>query len=1004
MVSLATDSLSGVISKKRPSEDVFIPKYKPRKVIAYRDFPVGCGTNTAPKKHENVGIGTDGTESATVFRSSETMPVGTDDVEKSVMSNTSEPAALSTEKTVVTEVVEARHEPVTLGLIDPVSLIETNETSELKVDMSSSDVIQVFPQDEVECNRHEMVDNPAVDGAQSSGALLEEAKAIAMDHPVESTAETNLVGLKDKFRHRKVCAIRHFPPCCGGNALLPTNVKAKDLPVEKNEVDSVGSVDSSRNVNRKNSVEKKSAKSECKSMAVPKGSPGRNTENILGPKDKGGVRFSARKEVASSGKFGPREVVHGLMAEPWTKGKLSLKILNDGTRAVQRKSRSPSKAVVKADTTSSCSYSPLSKELSPSLPEKGDDDDDDRGAYNGVSLDIMPSSVCQSESENNDDYCSRTVPYDSIRNRPAAGESEEMRTDQIDQKKLSRFNSKPVSKKNVAAKSKNLRRAFTAKKTASSRALILSGNRSISGSRKPKCFEVGLPPFNANASGNGDARDRVRETLRLFHAIVRKLVHAEEAKIPPENSAVRGGRKMKRVDLEAAGVIKRMGKEVNTDEQILGLVPGVEVGDEFQYRVELALVGIHRLYQAGIDSVKRNGMLVASSVVSSGAYADDMENADVLIYSGHGGNVLKKSREPEDQKLEKGNLALRNSISMQNPVRVIRGWKSMKAVDPLDPKPKQVTTYIYDGIYTVKRYWAETGPHGKRVFMFELRRDPDQPELAWKQLMKSSKSTAWPGVCIEDVALSREPFPISAVNTLDDEMVPAFEYVPKMKYPDWFRQRPPAGCDCTGLCSDSKKCSCAVRNGGEIPYNHNGALVETKPLVFECGPGCRCLPSCYNRVSQRGIRFRFEVFKTESRGWGLRALTSIPSGSFICEYAGELLEEREAEKRVGSDEYLFDIGHHGHEEGFTIDAAEYGNLGRFINHSCMPNLYAQDVVYDHDDTRMPHIMFFALENITPLKELTYDYNYSMGQIRDTDGNVKVKECFCGAASCTGRLY
>ncbi|KAL6180851.1 hypothetical protein ACLB2K_047510 [Fragaria x ananassa] len=93
------------------------------------------------------------------------------------------------------------------------------------------------------------------------------------------------------------------------------------------------------------------------------------------------------------------------------------------------------------------------------------------------------------------------------------------------------------------------------------------------------------------------------------------------------------------------------------------------------------------------------------------------------------------------------------------------------------------------------------------------------------------------------------------------------------------------------------------------------------------------------------------------------------------------------------------------EEGcFTIDAASKGNLGRFINHSCSPNLYAQNVLYDHEDNRIPHIMFFAAENIPPLQELTYDYNYMIDQVRDSNGNIKKKNCYCGYPECTGRLY
>ncbi|KAI7981542.1 Histone-lysine N-methyltransferase, H3 lysine-9 specific SUVH5 [Camellia lanceoleosa] len=92
------------------------------------------------------------------------------------------------------------------------------------------------------------------------------------------------------------------------------------------------------------------------------------------------------------------------------------------------------------------------------------------------------------------------------------------------------------------------------------------------------------------------------------------------------------------------------------------------------------------------------------------------------------------------------------------------------------------------------------------------------------------------------------------------------------------------------------------------------------------------------------------------------------------------------------------------DERFTIDAAQFGIVGRFINHSCSPNLYAQNVLYDHKDKSKPHIMLFAAENIPPLKELTYHYNYFVDQVRDLNANIKMKSCYCGAAECTGRMY
>ncbi|XP_038991191.1 histone-lysine N-methyltransferase, H3 lysine-9 specific SUVH6-like [Hibiscus syriacus] len=510
------------------------------------------------------------------------------------------------------------------------------------------------------------------------------------------------------------------------------------------------------------------------------------------------------------------------------------------------------------------------------------------------------------------------------------------------------------------------------------------------------------------------SRSKVREALRLFQAICRMILQEEESKLKGK------GKSHRRVDYLAVKIFKQKMNYVNTGESIIGTVPGVEVGDEFQYFVELNIVGLHRPSQAGIDYVKQGERIVATSIIASGSYEDDLDNSDVLWYMGQGGNVMQKGKQPEDQKLERGNLALANSKVVKNPVRVIRGETRSSGL--LEGRCK---AYVYDGLYLVEEFKQEPGPHGKLVYKFKLVRIPGQPEIAWRVVRKSKVRE---GLCVHDISNGKEIIPICAINTIDAEKPPTFLYVPRMMYPDWFHCIPSKGCNCINGCSQSAKCSCVMKNGGDIPYNHNGAIVVPKPLVYECGPSCKCPASCYNRVSQHGIRFQFEIFKTKSKGWGVRSLNSIPSGSFICEYTGELIEDREAEKRIGHDEYLFDIGnnysdsslwndlstlmHDGHssfqqvvqDSGFTIDAVRYGNMGRFLNHSCSPNLYAQNVLYDHDDKRIPHIMLFAAENIPPLQELTYHYNYMVDQVHDENGDIKKRSCYCGSSKCTGRLY
>ena len=104
-----------------------------------------------------------------------------------------------------------------------------------------------------------------------------------------------------------------------------------------------------------------------------------------------------------------------------------------------------------------------------------------------------------------------------------------------------------------------------------------------------------------------------------------------------------------------------------------------------------------------------------------------------------------------------------------------------------------------------------------------------------------------------------------AVKIPTAELQPIFNYISGIKYPSWFAPELPRGCDCVGGCVDPTICLCAARNGGDFPYNQAGFLIQTKPVVYECGSSCRCSSSCYNRVSQRGLKYQLEIFKTKKK-------------------------------------------------------------------------------------------------------------------------------------------
>ncbi|KAL3521368.1 hypothetical protein ACH5RR_019517 [Cinchona calisaya] len=483
------------------------------------------------------------------------------------------------------------------------------------------------------------------------------------------------------------------------------------------------------------------------------------------------------------------------------------------------------------------------------------------------------------------------------------------------------------------------------------------------------------------------SRNNVQKARSLYDELFKSLLQKY-------NEEMKGGKKSNGVYVKAAMLLKKEQQWVNV-EPTFGHVPGVVIGDQFQYRAELALVGLHHELLAGINYATIEGKSFAISIVDSGRYENKLKSPNVLVYSGHGSNPKFKAQNLEDQKLEGGNLALKNSMDAKLPIRVIR--KTMLAANATKKK-----MYIYDGLYVVSRFWPEKSDSDKMSFMFELVRVSGQPDCNHITLSKPRRPMEnldrGKAVATYDLSQGKEKKPIMVVNEVNNEKPAPFTYMTKLMHPHWYELSVNGGCNCTAGCSDFVDCPCSVKNNGELPFNEEGAIVKIKRMVYECGPNCKCPPCCQNRVSQHGPQFPLEVFRTKSTGWGVRSQVEIPSGSFICEYIGEVLQDKEADKK-SNDEYLFDLGD---GNGFTIDAEHYGNVGRFINHSCSPNLYAQNVLYNHDDKRLPHIMFFATKNIPALKELTYDYNYS--RVSDANGNIKEKKCYCGSRKCSGRMY
>lgn len=175
-------------------------------------------------------------------------------------------------------------------------------------------------------------------------------------------------------------------------------------------------------------------------------------------------------------------------------------------------------------------------------------------------------------------------------------------------------------------------------------------------------------------------------------------------------------------------------------------------------------------------------------------------------------------------------------------------------------------------------------------------------------------------------------------------------------------------------------------------------------------------------------------------------MVDIPKGTFISTYSGEILDNALAEELKHSDAYYCEtdliedfenvkmdkgldlpdegVGKYfyhsllanifvfleidmpissGPKEGiqltkyfeddltFIIDAFDEGNIGRFYNHSCDPNMFVQNVFTDTHDLRLPTLAFFAARDVKAGTELTWDYGY-------TSYDRKIR-CHCGSPKC-----
>ena len=138
---------------------------------------------------------------------------------------------------------------------------------------------------------------------------------------------------------------------------------------------------------------------------------------------------------------------------------------------------------------------------------------------------------------------------------------------------------------------------------------------------------------------------------------------------------------------------------------------------------------------------------------------------------------------------------------------------------------------------------------------------------------------------------------------------------------------------------------------------------------------------------QAGVRFLEEVvdsIETRSsppKGQGVFATRTIPKGTFLCRYMGELLTNDEQEERYPFDddwpEYCLRIS-----PDLCIDGVNSCHWSRFVNHHEHPNVEVRihglkrsgsDSDSDSDSENEPFAYFQSIRTIDVGEELSFDY-------------------------------
>ncbi|MDA0767965.1 MAG: SET domain-containing protein-lysine N-methyltransferase [Verrucomicrobia bacterium] len=148
------------------------------------------------------------------------------------------------------------------------------------------------------------------------------------------------------------------------------------------------------------------------------------------------------------------------------------------------------------------------------------------------------------------------------------------------------------------------------------------------------------------------------------------------------------------------------------------------------------------------------------------------------------------------------------------------------------------------------------------------------------------------------------------------------------------------------------------------------------------------------RLKERAKSEWCAVQESGIHGAGVYATMLIPAGTRIIEYVGEKIDKEESERRAWAQMaqaemtgdaavYIFTL-----TDKHDLDGSVEWNTARLLNHSCDPNCETW--------ITGKRIFIYALRDIEPGEELTFDYGFEVECWED-------HPCRCGSQDCVGYI-